>query len=171
MVISEAYRDIQRQLHERPDYGVASLLYAHHVKAVIDHFGLKSVSDYGAGKRRLKDKLDELGADVAYSAYDPAFPEYGDPEPAELVCCIDVLEHIEPDCLDAVLDELRRITVRIGFLTVHTTPARKTLPDGRNAHLILKPMDWWLPKLAERFKVTQTKDIDGGFLVVVKAKT
>jgi hypothetical protein len=34
---------------------------------------------------------------------------------------------------------------------VHTGPAKKTLSDGRNAHINQQPMQWWLPKLWERF--------------------
>jgi hypothetical protein len=28
-------------------------------------------------------------------------------------------------------------------LRIDTKPARKVLPDGRNAHLIIKDIDWW----------------------------
>jgi hypothetical protein len=77
----------------------------------------------------------------------------GDPSPAQMVCCIDVLEHIEPDKLEDVLDHLEELTEEILFCTVTTAPARKTLSDGRNAHLIVKPMSWWLPKIMERFSV------------------
>jgi len=43
-----------------------------------------------------------------------------DPSPASFVACIDVLEHIEPELLDNVLDDLRRVTAQIGVFTVHT---------------------------------------------------
>ena len=76
---------------------------------------------------------------TAYHAFDPAFPEYGDPQPADLVCCIDVLEHIEPEFLDSVIAELARITIKLGFFTIATGPATKTRADGGNAHLIQQP--------------------------------
>jgi len=47
--------------------------------------------------------------------YDPVFPEYGEPRPADLVCCIDVLEHIEPDLVDNVILELARVTTNLGL--------------------------------------------------------
>jgi len=72
---------------------------------------------------------------------------------AQLVCCIDVLEHIEPIYLDAVLEELARITVNIGFFTIHRGPASKTLEDGRNAHLIQAPISWWLSRLVRHFEI------------------
>ena len=73
------------------------------------------------------------------------------PEPAQMVVCIDVLEHIEPDHLPAVLNHLKELTREVLYLTVACYPAQKHLADGRNAHLIIEPPSWWLPKLLERF--------------------
>lgn len=90
--------------------------------------------------------------EVKYTAYDPGVPELSEmPQPTQMVVTIDVLEHIEPDCLEDVLDHLEELTKEILFATVHTGPAGKNLPDGRNAHLIQKPSEWWLPKFQERF--------------------
>jgi hypothetical protein len=81
-----------------------------------------------------------------------------------------VLEHIEPDYLDAVLNDLQRITARIGFFTIATGPAIKTLADGRNAHLIQKPPSWWLPRLCQRFEIVQLNREAQGFWVIVERK-
>ena len=54
MTISDDYRNAQKQLHENPNYGVASLHYAPFIMGVIEKLGAKSISDYGAGKRHLK---------------------------------------------------------------------------------------------------------------------
>lgn len=170
-LISDEYLALQRKLHERPDYGVSSIAFAPYVRDMIREVGAKSLSDYGAGKMKLRDTLrDSYGLTPAYFPYDPAFPEYGEPKPADLVCCIDVLEHIEPEHLDAVLDELKAITVKWGFFTVHTGPAKKVLADGRNAHLIQEPVTWWLPKLQKRFTVRHLKEPPGGFYVIVSPK-
>ena len=82
--------------------------------------------------------------------------------------CTDVLEHIEPDRLDEVLDDLKRVTRKMGFFVVATRAADKTLPDGRNAHLIQQERDWWLPKLAARFDVWQVRELPGEFAVAVR---
>jgi 2-polyprenyl-3-methyl-5-hydroxy-6-metoxy-1,4-benzoquinol methylase len=77
--------------------------------------------------------------------------------PADLVCCIDVLEHIEPEYLSAVLSHLASLTKNLAFLTIHSAPAIKILPDGRNAHLIIKPMSWWTPTLGLHFDVVMSE--------------
>lgn len=155
MLISEDYREQQRQLHANPSYGMASLTYAPLVKGVIDAHAVRCVLDYGAGKGRLGEALFASGYRGDYVPYDPAIPYWSDaPDPAEMVACIDVLEHIEPELLDSVLDDLSRLTKRWGVLTVHTGPAKKTLPDGRNAHLTQQPADWWRNKISQRFHIT-----------------
>ena len=68
-----------------------------------------------------------------------AFPEYGEQKKADLVCCIDVLEHIEPELIDNVIFDLSTIVIKFGFFSIHQGPAGKILLDGRNAHLIQKP--------------------------------
>ena len=151
--ISPAYLAEQQLLHKNPGYGVASVHVAPFVARVIQRMDARSLSDYGAGKCRLQLALRELGIDIDYRPYDPAYPEYGAPQPADLVTCIDVLEHVEPEYLDSVLSELAQVTVRLGFFTVHTGPAIKTLSDGRNAHLIQRPVAWWTEKLSQYFKV------------------
>ena len=62
-----------------------------------------------------------------------------------------MLEHIEPDYLENVLDDLQRVTFRHTYFSIYTGPAIRVLPDGRNAHLIQQPPKWWLPKIMERF--------------------
>jgi hypothetical protein len=152
--ISAEYLQQQRKLHENPDYGVASLSFAPIVADVMRQMGCKSVSDYGAGKKRLLEGLRQAGIEPApYLPYDPVFPEYGEPKPADLLCCIDVLEHIEPELVDNVIRELAKIMTNLGFFSIHMGPAGKTLADGRNAHLIQKPSSWWLKKLIDHFEI------------------
>lgn len=151
--ISDEYRNEQVKLHMNPNYGVASIAFAPLVAELVRNNKWQSIHDYGAGKQNLRRALETEKLEVAYSAYDPAFPEYGEPQPADLVCCIDVLEHIEPDRLDAVLDDLTHIVKRYGFFSIHTGAATKVLSDGRNAHLIQAPPSWWLPHLCKRFEI------------------
>jgi hypothetical protein len=173
--ISEDYKKLQQELHKNPDYGVASLYFAPLVANIVTNAGVKSISDYGAGKKNLLKGLAEAGiTGFEYFPYDPAFPEYGEPQSADLVCCIDVLEHIEPELIDNVIGQLAKITTGLGFYSVHMGPAGKILSDGRNAHLIQKPSSWWLKKFVEYFDVVQlqTHQIMGnGFWLIVRPKS
>ena len=172
--ISEDYLQQQKDLHQNPNYGIASLSFAPIVFNIFQQIGAHSLTDYGAGKKNLLVGLNKLGVNnLIYQPYDPAFPEYGAPLPADLVCCIDVLEHIEPDYLENVLKELSLIVKKFGFFSIHMGPAGKILADGRNAHLIQKPTSWWLPKLSEYFEIfhLQSHEMMGkGFWVVVTPK-
>ena len=172
VLISEKYRKMQQQLHENPGYGVASVGYAALVADVIMGVGARELLDYGAGKGRLGITLKQhVQYPLAIRHYDPAIPEWSaPPQPCGFVACIDVLEHIEPALLDNVLDDLKRVTAGVGIFTVHTGPAVKVLPDGRNAHLIQQPPAWWLPKFLERFEIESFKRMAMGFWVVVERK-
>ena len=172
MLISEQYKAQQKHLHETTAYGVASAGYAPIVGKLIDQNKIDTVLDYGAGSRlTLINTIRERGLTQRkfdYRPYEPAIEEYSQtPEPAEFVACIDVLEHIEPEYLDAVLDDLKRVTEQIGFFTVSCVPARKILPDGRNAHLIQEPPEWWLPKIMARFTLQTFQRNQEGFAVLV----
>jgi hypothetical protein len=150
--ISQSYKEMQIQLHQDPNYGVMSIEMAPMVLSLAQNNGVKSISDYGAGKCNLRKRLKEISKlKFDYRPYDPAFPEYGKPRAADLVCCLDVLEHIEADFIDNVISDLGRITRKLGLFTVHTGPAMKVLPDGRNAHLTQEPSSWWLSRLCTYF--------------------
>jgi hypothetical protein len=171
-LISEEYRQMQQQLHENPNYGVASLEYAPLVAQIVESTGSNEILDYGAGKGRLGIALRErIQRPLTIYHYDPAIPRWSmPPAPCEFVACIDVLEHIEPHLLDNVLDDLKRVTAGVGVFTVHTGAAVKVLPDGRNAHLIQQPPNWWLPKFLERFDLRTFNRMTHGFWVGVEPK-
>ncbi|HVP09499.1 MAG TPA: hypothetical protein VMT02_08265 [Burkholderiales bacterium] len=173
MLISEQYRELQRTLHERPGYGVASLLYAPHVAEALERAGADELLDYGSGKGRLGPALEKiLGRPLTVHQYDPAIPEFAAaPQPCQFVACIDVLEHIEPELLGNVLDDLRRVTAGVGVFTVHCGAAVRILPDGRNAHLTQQPIQWWGAQLRARFDLLQTRPLPEGACFFVARKS
>jgi hypothetical protein len=168
VLISEAYRAEQTALHAKGNYGTASLQYGQIVSAIVEGTGAKTLLDYGCGSMQNLKKV--LDCDVMYLGYDPAIPEFSVKESCDLVVCIDVLEHIEPELLDNVLDDLLMLTVKWGFFTVHTGPAKKVLSDGRNAHLIQKPAEWWLPKITQRWDLWKFDRTAQGFNLLVRAR-
>lgn len=171
--ISEQYRAQNRELHARDsDYGagLATQYWYSLVEAMIKSYNPASILDYGCGKGRFGSTYPHLMVED----YDPAIPgKDAPPVPAEMVVCMDVLEHIEPDCLDALLNDLKRVTLKWGFFTVGTAAAKKCLPDGRNAHLIQAGPEFWLPKIISRFELQVFRTREKGepsFAVMVTAK-
>jgi hypothetical protein len=169
-LISEEYRLLQQQLHQDPDYGMASVEYAPLVAEFLESTRAVELLDYGAGKGRLGISLREhVKRPLQIHHYDPAIPHWSaPPAPCGFVACIDVLEHVEPHLLDNVLDDLKRVVAGVGVFTVHVRPAKKVLPDGRNAHLIQQPPGWWLPKFLERFELAAYNRMSQAFWVVVE---
>ena len=105
--------------------------------------------------------------DFNYYPYD-SFPEYGDPKEAELICCIDVMEHIEEEFLDNILNEICEITLKFCIFQL-LQPLQKNFSDGRNAHIIQQPSRWWLLKLCKLFNVEFLKNTKSGFIVLCKS--
>lgn len=161
MLISEQYVEQNKSLHGVGNFGVSGYKWAPTVGWVIHHHQIQHVLDYGAGQQTLKNALTDRFP-VRIDCYDPAIPELATPPSfAELLTCTDVLEHIEPASIDDVLDHIRSIATRYVFLVIPTGPAAKVLPDGRNAHLIQKPVQWWLPKLLARFDLISLNNTSG----------
>lgn len=161
-MISEAYREQQKELHASGLYGISGHKYATIVAQLAKQLNTTDILDYGCGQRTLEKSLGFL-----IRNYDPAIAEFSDSPayPADLVVCSDVLEHIEPEHLDAVLDDLQRVTRKLAFLIIATGPANKVLPDGRNAHLIQEGPEFWLPKIMDRFSLHSYKHLGKEFSV------
>ena len=170
--ISPAYLEQQQSLHAQGNYGVMGGSYAPLISQIIERTGATHLLDYGCGNCSLARAL-KVPHKLTYQAYDPAVPQFAAPPvPAQMVACLDVLEHIEPDYLDSVLDDIKGLTEAVAFLSIDTGPAVKVLPDGRNAHLIQEGMSFWLPKLWDRFELqTVQQSSQHSFYVIGLAKT
>lgn len=166
-LLSDAYRQEQAALHAKGNYGTASLLYGELVSGLVEKTGARTLLDYGCGS--MQNLKTVLNCDVMYLGYDPAVPAFSAKVPSDLVVCIDVLEHIEPEYLESVLDDLQQLTKGWAFMTVHTGKARKTLSDGRNAHLIQQPASWWLPKFFARWDLRSFVATQEGFQVLCRS--
>jgi hypothetical protein len=148
-VISELYRKQNVEMHEKvPTYGtVSALRHTDKILTIYKAIECNSLLDYGCGKGMLAKNLD-----FPIWEYDPAIPgKDACPRPADLVVCIDTLEHIEPEFLDRVLEDIYRCTKKIVFFAIGTEKAHKTLPDGRNTHLIIENKDWWINRISKYF--------------------
>lgn len=109
----------------------------------------QDVLDYGCGKGVLGKNLP-----FEIQEYDPCIEKFADrPRPADIVVCTDVLEHIEPDCIDDVVADLISLTKKCMFLSIANGDAVKKLSDGRNAHLIQENEVWWLNKFGKEMQL------------------
>ena len=163
MLITERYRELNKDLHARGAYGQHGDKWIEVVNGLIERFKADTVLDYGCGQGSLGRAL---GKSIA--EYDPAIEgKQNLPMPADLVVCTDVIEHIEPELINDVLDHLYSLTKKCLFAVIATRPAQKFLSDGRNAHLIVEPWEWWQRKIWVRFDVEQQRLEPGEVILVL----
>lgn len=163
MTYTPAYKTLQEAFHNsRPDYGTSGRKYADLVMNIANKINTKDILDWGCGKATLQKSLP-----FPIQNYDPFIPEYSNPpRMADFVVCTDVMEHIEPEHIDAVIQELIHLTGKILFLQIACRPAAKILPDGRNAHLTQQPCAWWLPKFLPYLELHSLNNTGADFIAV-----
>jgi hypothetical protein len=162
--ITPEYLELNRLLHANGEYGVSGTRWAPHVLQIADMLGTRDILDYGCGQRTLEKSLG-----FPIRNYDPAIAGLdAPPAPADVVVCTDVLEHIEPECIDEVLDDLKRLMLQGGIFVIANRPAKKFLPDGRNAHLIQQGRAWWLPRISRRFAIHQIEGNETELVFIVR---
>jgi len=166
-LISAEYAKLNEQLHkENMFYGVGGGKYAETVLKLKEAIKADSILDYGCGKSYLAKALP-----FAIWEYDPAIKgKEESPRPADIVISTDVLEHIEPERLLFVLDDLRRCVRKIGYFVISTIPAGKFLADGRNTHLIVHGQNWWSTKLSKFFTIGKIWMAGSNLHVIVGVK-
>ncbi len=128
------------------------------IKRLIDATGAKTILDYGAGKglqyrpqkivvdgKHVADSVAEYWDVDEVRCYDPGYAPYGalPKDTFDGVVCTDVLEHCPEEDLPWLLDEILGLAGRFAYLNVACFPARKSLPDGRNAHVTVRLPGWW----------------------------
>ena len=175
-LISPSYAEQNRLLHaSNAGYGRRGARHAPTVCRIVEAHSAQTVLDYGCGKARFAEVMRGLMPSVAVQSYDPCIPKFANaPTEAGVVLCSDVLEHVEPEKLDAVLLHIRSLTRLAAFIVVATKPDQtKTLPDGRNPHLSVHNAEWWFAKLLSLFPVVVRHEEtrrDVSFLVLQNSK-
>lgn len=135
--------------------GNGCLKHARALVAFSNAIGARSAIDYGCGKGNQygktfpaadgTDQMLEPALGYNVTKFDPAVPQFETPPaaPADLVWCTDVMEHIPEEDIGFIVSELSRLATKGVFVTVGTYPAKKHLPNGENAHVCIKPQEWW----------------------------
>lgn len=154
VTVSPDYQSLLRQQHiAQPSWGTHGHKWVRHVENAHEALG-GTILDYGCGKGTLRE-----ACRYPVLEYDPGIPGKEQAEPADLVVCCDVLEHVEDDYIESVIQHIASLTQKMAFIVVHCGPAMAVLPDGRNAHLIQQPGDWWLMAIQPYFKIREFKDM------------
>lgn len=149
-MISDQYLDQIKQVHATRTWGASGYSHAPEVLKYYRQLQARTLLDFGCGQATLKTTLVKIDPSLEkfISEYDPAIEGKDEPpRPADLVVANDVLEHIEPIYLDETLRLLRSLSIKGAYFTIALTPSKVSLPDGRNAHLIIEDMKWWLARL------------------------
>ena len=107
-----------------------------------------AILDYGCGKGGTALWLQSLikKQPLAIDLYDPGHELYKHTplrEKYDLVYSCDVLEHIEREDLDATIEHTQALSGH-NIHIIDMTPAKKHLPDGRNAHVTLMNTHEWI---------------------------
>jgi hypothetical protein len=116
------------------------------VQELADRVQARTILDYGCGPSRgISNFLPYPVRD-----YDPGVEGLdARPKKAELVISIHVLEHVEAECVDAVLADLISLAQKALFVVVSCEPSTKLLPDGSPWHTFVRDAGWWRIKLAD----------------------
>jgi SAM-dependent methyltransferase len=130
------------------------------------------VVDFGCGDngfiRELRRRgIDGLGIDFANAGADIASPMHCVPLAggiADVVTSFDALEHLLPEDVEPVLAEMRRLGRPGGqfIFSICTRPSRITV-DGQNLHPTVRPLDWWIERIA-RVGAVETAGTSGHYL-------
>lgn len=159
MLISDDYRDQNALRHKQvAAYGgtVKGATRAVPCKQIMRDTGSITVLDYGCGKGGLVIQLRNEGAQI--HGYDPAVEEFsGEPQPADLIVCFEGPEHFEPECVEACLAHIRKLTCIAAWLVTALNPSKEILPDGRNAHACIQPAEWWIDQFSKHFPIVKTR--------------
>jgi cyclopropane fatty-acyl-phospholipid synthase-like methyltransferase len=161
MIINNEYKQQLQEMHKNPNIFNNGKNQYKCVRDFLETHTLNSVIDFGCGKGGLISVIKELHPTISVvDGYDPGYKEFETipSEPHDCLISTDALEHIEPEHLDSTLELINRLFTRYCFLRIACYPAKKSLPDRRNAHLIVQEPQWWVEKLKSK--------IDGEFVEV-----
>lgn len=173
---SKAYVEQLRELHKKESFGTGKDIPAI-VNNLLKENSVQSVLDFGSGKGYTSESIKSQYPDVTVYSYDPVTSNIELPKNVDLVYSSDVLEHVEPEMLDKTLLDLSSRATKFQYHLIACHPAKKCLPNGKNAHLIVEDPKWWKSKLESlsewkienEFVTERTKNLKNGkVLNVVK---
>lgn len=112
---------------------------------------------------------ESLGRELSVFNYD--FVMFNDKEWADekydVVHSLNLMEHIELECVDNVLKDIQKKTKYMAIFHIGLGDSDELLSNNKDAHVTAKAGKWWLDKLGAYFTVTEGKwlgGVDGVFI-------
>ena len=165
MLISDIHRWRYQEYYARNlvTYGLNSRAPA--IMDLANKIGAVTLLDYGCGEgSQLRFAL----LDLQVRSYDPGIEQFAElPLAADIVACLDVLEHCEPETVDAVIEHIKSLANKAIFLTISCQDSgnAKLLPDGTKWHTFVKQHEWWEERLPEFECVSTDRKTYVGILI------
>ena len=126
------------------------------IKAAQNICPIQSLLDHGTGQGGLIRALtQEKNLQITAQGYDPGVPTFSKKptSKSDIVTSIDVLEHIGKPFIHSTLQEISTLTEKFFFFCIDLLPASKKTADGRNAHFLIAPTEWWINQIKNEFKI------------------
>jgi len=167
-MISDYYRQQLQTLHEENvTWGNGPRMYMLRISKWILEEEVTELLDYGCGKGKNVPFI----LPIKIVNYDPGVPQWSaDPQVCKHLLCIDVLEHIEPEHLYSVLEHIASKFTVGAMLNIALTESKHFLPDGRNAHILLRPVAWWVEVLQEFYTLESLEFKEASFTAFIRPK-
>lgn len=167
--ISEDYAKQLSKEHDGSKWGTTGAKYAGNnlLETLTSRPYIQTALDWGAGKGMLGEFIVSNLPYITWTNYDPGIPHYDKlPKgPFDLVVSSDVMEHVEPELVTSVLQEMERRCSRLLYLDIACTPTGRTFAEGpykgQDLHLVVEKPDWWRQTVR---KVLPQNMIEAGYM-------
>ena len=122
-----------------------------YLQPIFSDFSIQTVLDYGSGgsdwyssgfdKETNKSAIDFFSLKKTF-CYEPA-RDIDERAMADCVISFDVLEHIFIYDVPNLLRDIFRFSKKLVVLNIACYSANAKLPNGENAHITIRPPNWW----------------------------
>jgi len=155
MIIDPKYQEQLATMHSQGRF-VRGSKTLKSVRPFLEKYQPTSVLDFGCGHGALMASIQETYPNMRVEGYDPGNPDHNriPKRSFDAVVSADVFEHIEPNHLAETLRMISDKIIVAGWFRIACYLAKKHLPDGRNAHLIVESPAWWREQLLANMDIT-----------------
>jgi len=155
MIIDPDYQAQLAEMHSQGRFVRGSKTFGS-IQPFLEQYQPTSVLDFGCGHGALMASIQQAYPDMRVEGYDPGNADHSriPKRSFDAVVSADVFEHIEPNHLAETLRMISDKIIVAGWFRIACYPAKKQLPDGRNAHLIVDSPDWWREQLLANMDIT-----------------